>query len=160
MHPDEHQLDSIGGGVSAPQASTAPVVPGPAEAIPADALILIPTRNLVLFPGNVLPVTLGRQRSVAAVQAAMRLTRPIGLVLQREPTTDDPLPADLYSVGTEANLLRYLTSPDGSHHVICQGERRIRIIEFLDGYPFLVARIERVAEALGVVLGQQAALRS
>jgi ATP-dependent Lon protease len=146
MHSGEHRLDSAGGGISAPLASTAPAMPGTAEAIPADALILIPTRNLVLFPGNVLPITLGRQRSIAGVQAAIRLSRPVGLVLQREPTTDDPLPADLRSVGTEANLLRYVTSPDGAHHVICQGERRLRIVEFLEGYPFLVARVERLPE--------------
>ena len=116
-------------------------------AIPEDALILITTRNLVLFPGTVLPITLGRQRSIVAAQTAIRLSRPVGLVLQRDPTIDDPMPVDLHRVGTEANLLRYVTSPDGSHHVICQGERRFRVVEFLDGYPFFVARIERVPES-------------
>ena len=114
--------------------------------LPEDALILIPTRNLVLFPGTVLPITLGRQRSVLAAQAAMRLSRPVGLVLQREAATDDPIPVDLHRIGTEAGLLRYVTSPDGMHHAICQGERRFRILEFLDGFPFLVARVERIAE--------------
>jgi ATP-dependent Lon protease len=116
-------------------------------AVPADALILITTRNLVLFPGIVLPMTLGRQRSVTAAQTAIRLNRPVGLVLQREATSDDPMPVDLHRVGTEANLLRYVTSPDGSHHVICQGEHRFRIIEFLDGFPFFVARVESVPES-------------
>src|SRR6202022_990311 len=123
-------------------AGTAPLEGVPA--IPDDALILITTRNLVLFPGTVLPITLGRQRSVVAAQAAIRLNRPVGLVLQRESTMDDPLPVDLHRVGTQANLLRYVTSPDGSHHLICQGESRFRIVEFLDGYPFFVARVERV----------------
>ncbi len=132
----------------------APPPPGAIEAalagipaLPADALILVPTRTLVLFPGTVLPVTLGRQRSVAAAQAAIRLNRPVGLVLQRDPATDDPIPVDLHRMGTEANILRYVTSPDGQHHLISQGERRFRILEFLDGYPFLVARIERVVES-------------
>ena len=116
-------------------------------ALPADALILIPTRSLVMFPGTVLPVTLGRQRSIAAAQAAIRLNRPVGLVLQRDPATEDPISVDLHRMGTEANILRYVTSPDGQHHVISQGERRFRILDFLDGYPFLVARIERLAEA-------------
>ncbi len=115
-------------------------------ALPEDALILIPTRNLVLFPGTVLPLSFGRQRSIAAAQAAMRLSRPLGLVLQRDPGTDDPIPVDLHRMGTEASLLRYVTSPDGQHHLICQGERRFRIRDFLDGYPFMVARIERVTE--------------
>jgi ATP-dependent Lon protease len=137
-------------------AATAPAQPAatsgtaPLEGVPAipdDALILITTRNLVLFPGTVLPITLGRQRSIVAAQTAIRLNRPVGLVLQREPTTEDPMPVDLHRVGTEANLLRYVTSPDGSHHVICQGEQRFRIVEFLDGYPFFVARVVRVPEA-------------
>ncbi|HEX2647666.1 MAG TPA: endopeptidase La, partial [Candidatus Dormibacteraeota bacterium] len=114
--------------------------------LPADALILITTRSLVLFPGTVLPMTLGRQRSIAAAQTAIRLNRPVGLLLQREAAQDDPMPVDLHRVGTVANLLRYVTSPDGSHHVICQGETRFRVIEFLEGYPFFVARIEPVAE--------------
>ncbi len=132
-----------------PTAATA-AEPGALEAIaavPADALILITTRNLVLFPGIVLPMTLGRQRSVVAAQTAIRLNRPVGLLLQREATADDPMPVDLHRVGTEANLLRYVTSPDGSHHVICQGERRFRVVEFLDGYPFFVARVEPVPES-------------
>ena len=133
--------------------SVAPPPAGAAEAalagippLPEDALILIPTRNLVLFPGTVLPITLGRQRSVLAAQTAMRLSRPVGLVLQRDPAIDDPIPVDLHRMGTEASLLRYLTSPDGGHHAICQGERRYRVLDFLDGFPFLAARVERIAE--------------
>jgi ATP-dependent Lon protease len=116
------------------------------QALPEDTLILLPTRNLVLFPGTVLPITLGRQRTIAAAQAAIRLSRTVGLVLQRDPATDDPIPLDLHRMGTEANLLRYVTSPDGTHHAICQGERRFRVVEFVDGYPFLAARVERVPE--------------
>jgi ATP-dependent Lon protease len=116
-------------------------------ALPADALILIPTRSFVMFPGTVLPVTLGRQRSIAAAQAAIRLNRTIGLVLQRDPATEDPIPVDLHRMGTEASVLRYVTSPDGQHHVISQGERRFRVLDFLDGYPFLVARVERLTES-------------
>src|SRR5437660_5303291 len=116
------------------------------SALPEDTLILIPTRNLVLFPGTVLPITLGRQRTIAAAQAAIKLNRPLGLLLQRDPATDDPIPVDLHRMGTEATLLRYVTSPDGTHHAICQGERRFRVLDFVDGYPFLAARVERVPE--------------
>jgi ATP-dependent Lon protease len=116
------------------------------QALPEDTLILIPTRNLVLFPGTVLPITLGRQRTIAAAQAAIRLSRPVGLLLQRDPGTDDPIPVDLHRMGTEAALLRYVTSPDGTHHAICQGEQRFRVLDFVDGYPFLAARVERVPE--------------
>ncbi|HEV8680503.1 MAG TPA: endopeptidase La [Stellaceae bacterium] len=149
MDPQEPLTQMADAGVSPPVSAAAPEAIGiePVASIPADALILITTRNLVLFPGIVLPMTLGRQRSVAAAQTAIRLNRPVGLLLQREATADDPLPVDLHRVGTEANLLRYVTSPDGSHHVICQGERRFRVIEFLDGYPFFVARVEPVPES-------------
>jgi ATP-dependent Lon protease len=133
--------------------NTTPPPPGAAElaasgipALPEDALILIPMRNLVLFPGTVLPITLGRQRSVLAAQTAMRSSRTVGLILQRDPGIEDPIPVDLHRMGTEGSLLRYVTSPDGSHHAICQGERRFRVIDFLDGYPFLAARVERIAE--------------
>jgi ATP-dependent Lon protease len=115
-------------------------------ALPDNTLILIPTRNLVLFPGTVLPITLGRQRTIAAAQAAIKLNRPVGLLLQRDPGTDDPIPVDLHRMGTEATLLRYVTSPDGTHHAICQGERRFRVLDFVEGYPFLAARIERIPE--------------
>ncbi len=146
MPLEEHELRTAEPAAPPPSGGIEAALAG-IPALPADALILIPTRNLVLFPGTVLPVTLGRQRSVAAAQAAIRLNRPIGLVLQRDPATDDPIPVDLHRMGTEANILRYVTSPDGQHHVISQGERRFRILEFLEGYPFLVARIERVTES-------------
>jgi ATP-dependent Lon protease len=129
-----------------PPAGAAEMMAAAVPALPENALILIPTRNLVLFPGTVLPITLGRQRSVVAAQTAMRLSRTIGLVLQRDPSIDDPIPIDLHRMGTEASLLRYVTSPDGGHHAICQGERRFRILDFLDGYPFLAARVERIPE--------------
>ena len=135
-------------GTTAPSSPDAIEMTGSSvPALPEDALILIPTRNLVLFPGTVLPVTLGRQRSVLAAQTAMRLNRTVGLVLQRDPGIDDPIPLDLHRMGTEGSLLRYVTSPDGTHHAICQGERRFRIRDFLDGYPFLAARVERVTES-------------
>jgi ATP-dependent Lon protease len=153
MSPDEQQTRIADAGAPPASAATAPVAAaapgGLGITVPEDALILITTRNLVLFPGTVLPMTLGRQRSVVAAQTAIRLNRPVGLVLQRDRAMDDPAPADLHPVGTEANLLRYVTSPDGAHHVICQGERRVRITEFLDGYPFFVARVERVSEPEG-----------
>jgi ATP-dependent Lon protease len=145
MPLEDHDLRSPDAGAPPPSGAIEMALAG-IPALPADALILIPMRSLVLFPGTVLPITLGRQRSITAAQAAMRLNRPVGLVLQRDATTDDPIHVDLHRMGTEASLLRYVTSPDGAHHAICQGERRFRILDFLDGYPFLVARVERVPE--------------
>jgi len=118
--------------------------------IPEDALVIVPVRNLVLFPGMILPATIGREASIAAAQYAVKNDRPVGLLLQRDPTVDAPQPEDLYSVGTAAQVLRYVTTPDGTHHIVCQGEARYRIAEFLPGYPFLVARVERQRDAEGV----------
>ena len=127
---------------SANQSETRAEVPP----LPADAIVIIPVRGTVLFPGTVLPITVGRPRSIAAAQEAVRRELPVGLVLQRDPQIEDPGTADLYLVGTTALVLRYLTAPDGSHHMVCQGQHRFRVIEFLPGYPFLVARIERIGE--------------
>ncbi len=112
--------------------------------IPADAIAIVPVRQLVLFPGMVIPVTLGRPRSVAAAQEAVRSERQIGILAQRDASVDEPGEIDLFRIGTVANVVRYLTGKDGSHHVVSQGEQRFRIIEFLHGWPFLVARIERI----------------
>lgn len=117
-----------------------------AGSLPPDVLPLVPVRNLVLFPGTVLPVTMGRPRSIAAAQAAVRAERPVGVILQREAATEDPTPLDLHRIGTVANILRYVTAPDGSHHMICQGQQRFRILEFVGGQPFLAARVERIEE--------------
>jgi ATP-dependent Lon protease len=119
----------------------------PQPAVPEDALVLVPVRNLVLFPGMILPSAIGRETSIAAAQYAVKNDRPVGLLLQRDPSVDAPRPEDLYTVGTAAQILRYVTTPDGAHHIVCQGEERFRVVEFLAGFPFLVARVERQRDA-------------
>jgi ATP-dependent Lon protease len=116
------------------------------SALPADALIIVPVRSMVLFPGTVLPITISRPRSVAAAQQAVRDQKQVGILMQREADVADPVPIDLHRVGTVANVVRYLTAPDGSHHMICQGEQRFRAVDFLTGFPFLVARVARIEE--------------
>jgi ATP-dependent Lon protease len=123
--------------------------PGPTAGYaspPSDALIVVPVRGTVLFPGLVLPITVGRPGSVAAAQQAMREQRQLGILMQRNPDEADPRPADMHRVGCVANLARYLTGKDGAHHLVCQGEQRFEALEFLDGWPFLVARAVRIPE--------------
>jgi ATP-dependent Lon protease len=110
--------------------------------LPQDALIIVPVRHVVLFPGVVFPLTLGRERSRIAAQESARLQRPLGVLLQSKPETEQPGADDLHWVGTTANVLRYITAPDGSHHAICQGVKRFRVLQFLEGYPFIAARVE------------------
>ena len=114
--------------------------PPPSQPIPPDALIVLPTRNLVMFPGVVLPLTIGRPASVAAAQQAVREERPVGVILQRDPGQESPAPKDLHKVGVVANILRYVTAENGIHHVICQGVQRFSVGEFLSGWPFPVTR--------------------
>ena len=111
---------------------------------PADALIIVPVRGTVLFPGLVLPVTVGRPGSVAAAQQALREQRQLGILLQRHQDVEEPGPADLHQIGCVANLMRYVTAQDGTHHLACQGEQRFNVLEYLDGWPFLVARVVRI----------------
>jgi ATP-dependent Lon protease len=132
-----------------PPQSARPTAPagaaGEAPKLPADAVVIVPVRNTLLFPSVVMPLSVGRPRSVAAVQYAVRAQAPIGVLLQRDPEKADPGPADLYEIGTIGMILRYVTAQDGSHHLICRGEQRFRVVEFLEEQPFLAARIERIA---------------
>jgi ATP-dependent Lon protease len=114
--------------------------------LPADALIIVPVRNTVLFPGLVLPITLGRPKSIAAAQQAVREQRQVGILLQRSAEVDDPTSIDMHRMGTVANIVRYITAPDGTNHLVCQGEQRFQIDEYLSGWPFLVARVVRIPE--------------
>ncbi|AWL94771.1 endopeptidase La [Bradyrhizobium ottawaense] len=114
--------------------------------IPEDALIIVAVRDMVLFPGAIGPIAIARPKSIAAAQQALREQRPIGIVLQRNPEVDDPTPDDLYRVATIANIVRYITAPDGTHHIVCQGVQRARILDFLPGTPFPAARIQQIPE--------------
>src|SRR5208282_4071691 len=129
------------------RANTGPTEGGGAlPPLPPDALIIVPVRNTVLFPGLVLPITLGRPKSVAAAQQAVRDQRQVGILLQRDPEIADPTPIDMHRMGTIANIVHYITAPDGSHHLVCQGEQRFQVVENLSGWPFFVARVLQIPE--------------
>ena len=112
--------------------------------LPEDALIIIPMRNTVLFPGVISPITVGRIGSVAAAQEAVRSEKKVGFLLQRDPQKNDVTPEDLYWVGTAGQVVRYITGAEGTHHLVVQGQNRFRVLEFLPGWPFLVARAQMI----------------
>jgi len=114
--------------------------------LPPDGLVIVPVRGMVLFPGFALPIALGRARSILAAQRAVREQKPVGIVMQRNAEAADPIPADMHRMGTIANIVRYITAPDGSHHLVCQGEQRFRVVDYLSGWPFFVADIVRIPE--------------
>ncbi|HED64926.1 MAG TPA: AAA family ATPase, partial [Planctomycetes bacterium] len=117
----------------------------PAE-LPDDTHVLLAARGMVLFPRVVLPIVVGRERSVRAVRAAVESSRPIAILLQRDEIQEEPGPEDLHSIGTVATIVRHVTAPDGSHHVIAQGERRFRVEEFLQTDPYFIVRTSPVEE--------------
>ena len=134
---------------------------GPTE----DVLIVLPIGNAVAFPGVVLPITISGRASLAAAQEAVRTQRRVGLLLQTDPSVDEPGPENLHRVGTAATIVRFITAPDGTHHLICQGEERFTVLDYVSSDPFLVARIEihkettaldREIEARGINLRENA----
>ena len=116
--------------------------PPKAPGLPEDMLIILPVRNMVMFPGVVLPVAIKREKTVAGAQEAVRTEAKVGFLLQKDPETEDPGFDDLHRVGTVAGIIRYITAPDGTHHLVCQGERRFRVLDHVGGFPYLVARVE------------------
>jgi ATP-dependent Lon protease len=107
---------------------------------PSDAFIVVPVRNMVLFPELVTPITIGRTTSIAAVQQAVRDQRQIVVALQRDPEKAEVGPEDLHGMGVVANILRYITASETEHHVVCQGVQRFRIGEYVEGWPYPVVR--------------------
>lgn len=121
-------------------------LPSHVPPLPEDAIAIIPVREMTLFPGVVLPIAIGRPGSVAAAQFAVREQRQVGILMQRDGEAAFPQPIDLHRIGTVANIVRYVTAPDGSHHLVVQGDERFQIAEFLNGWPFLVARVKRISD--------------
>ena len=112
----------------------------------AENTLILVTSGTVLFPGVVMPLAASRPATEAALQQAAQDGGHLAIVLQRDPEVERSTLADLYPIGTEARLLRYVTARDGTHHAIVQGIGRIRLISSVEqsGYPAVT--IERIAE--------------
>ena len=117
-----------------------------ATALPPDVLLIVAVPDMVLFPGTVFPVAIGRDASVQAAQQALREERPIGILMQREADKEHPGGADLHRVGTLANILRYVNVVEGGHHLVVQGLQRFRVEAFVREQPFLAARVTPIDE--------------
>src|SRR5688572_24513898 len=96
-----------------------------------EEIIILPVRGLVLFPGTVMPIAVGRKRSIAAAEEAVKTRQRIGVLLQRDGEEAEPDPERLHRVGTLATVARYVTAPDGAHHLIAHGDQRFTVEEFL-----------------------------
>lgn len=113
-----------------------------------DILPILPLRNTVLFPGVVLPITVGRERSLELIRDVNRGSKLLGTVAQKDYTIDRPEPKDLYPVGTVAEILKVLEMPDGSTSVIIQGKRRYQINEFVAETPYFKAKVEPLNDVM------------
>lgn len=131
-----------------PPAASGPSTPPeqPPLALPADVVALIPMRNLVMFPHVLTAVSLGREKSIAALRHALEGGTAVGIVLQKEPADDDPGFDGLCAVGTLARVVHHFEPEEGQHHAVCQGIQRFRMIAPVEGHPFLAARIALIEE--------------
>ena len=114
---------------------------GPVE-VP-EIISILPLRNSVLFPGSIIPIDVGRKKSVRLVEEAISKERPvIGIVTQRDARTEEPGPGDLYSVGCAARILKVIKLAKDNFSVILQGVSRIRVLEGTGVEPFMTARVQ------------------
>src|SRR5689334_21714613 len=102
--------------------------------LPEGCIPLLPVRNTVLFPATMLPLDAAAPKATAVVQHAVKTQSPIGVLLQTDPEVEAPTAGQLASIGTVAQVLRYLAAPDGRNHLICRGEQRFRVLELVEGY--------------------------
>jgi len=111
-----------------------------------EVLPLIPLRDLILFPNLVVPLFVGRERSIGALEEAMRGEHLVALATQRHAETQDPMADDIYEIGCVATIMQELKLPDGTAKALVEGTQRFRIVEYVQTDPFFLVRIEPIAE--------------
>ncbi len=125
-----------------------------------DVLPLIPLRDLIVFPNLVVPLFVGRERSIKALEEAMRETHYIALATQRKADTQDPGPEDLYDIGCVVSVMQELKLPDGTAKALVEGQQRFRVVEFIQSEPFFSVRIELIEEPTEADVETQALMRA
>ncbi|MFY8008820.1 MAG: LON peptidase substrate-binding domain-containing protein, partial [Flavobacterium sp.] len=111
-----------------------------------NSLPILPLRNTVLFPGVVIPITAGRDKSIKLINDANAGNKIIGVVAQKNEEVEDPTKNDIHTIGTVAQILRVLKMPDGNVTVILQGKKRFEIDAVTAETPYLKAVIKEVEE--------------
>src|SRR5947207_14557221 len=107
-----------------------------------DVLSILPLRSFVVFPGTILPLTVGRAASIKLLDETLPQTKIVGLLTQRDETKEDPQPQDLYPVGTAADVLKLLRQSDAHVILVVQGLRRFALREIVASHPYLRAEVE------------------
>ncbi len=111
-----------------------------------ELLSILPLRNMVLFPGVVIPITAGRDKSIKLINDANAAGKNIGVVAQKNEQDEDPTKEDIHKIGTVAKILRVLKMPDGNVTVILQGKKRFEISEVVSEEPYMTATVKEVPE--------------
>ncbi|MEN9980688.1 MAG: hypothetical protein RL542_475 [Bacteroidota bacterium] len=111
-----------------------------------ETLPILPLRNMVLFPGVVIPITAGRDKSIKLINDANASGKNIGVVAQKNEEDEDPTKSDIHTIGTVARILRVLKMPDGNITVILQGKKRFEIAEVVSEEPYITATVKEVPE--------------
>lgn len=114
------------------------------EQLPKELLIL-PIKNTVLFPGVVIPITVGRQKSIRLVKKAYKTDKIIGVIAQKN-NVEDPSSKDIFKIGTVAKILKMLVLPDGNTTIIIQGKKRFEINDFIQEDPYITAKVSLIDE--------------
>src|SRR6476469_7284237 len=108
-----------------------------------EVLAILPLRNTVLFPGVVIPITVGRDKSIKLIKDAYKGDKTIGVVAQKDVNIEDPTFDDLNAVGTVAVIVKMLQMPDGNTTVIIQGKNRFRLVEEVQNDPYIKASVQK-----------------
>ncbi|NCQ10879.1 MAG: endopeptidase La [Bacteroidetes bacterium] len=108
-----------------------------------DDLPILPLKNTVLYPGVVIPITVGRDKSLNLVKTAYDSDKIIGIVTQKDPDSENPKPSELYQIGTVAQILKLIKMPDGSKSIVIQGKRVFKINKITSEEPFFRAKVEK-----------------
>src|SRR6201994_1084558 len=111
-------------------------------------LPLLPLRDLIIFPHMMMPLFVGREKSINALEEAMSKQSDIVLAAQRDAKTNNPEPKDVYSVGTVGTIIQLLRLPDGTVKVLVEGKRRVRIKDYLQTDGFFVVTAEDIPEVV------------
>src|SRR5687768_6940417 len=111
-----------------------------------EELSILPLKNTVLFPGVVIPITVGRDKSIKLINDAYKKEKIIGVVAQKSELVEDPDLDDIYQVGVIAHIVKMLKMPDGNTTVIIQGKRRFKIKEILKTEPYIRATVEPIID--------------
>jgi len=120
-----------------------------------ETLPILSLRNTVLFPGVVIPITAGRDKSIKLIDDANKGSKVIGVVSQKDETIEDPTAKDIFETGTVARILKVLKMPDGNTTVIIQGKKRFKVAEVITEEPYMNATVREVAESAPINNNQE-----